>query len=693
MTYSKYRNYRVAKHFLRLNRTKELEKKTALTLIEKQTIIANFEKQTGELALNTCNCCKTSRLDNEIKGPQKRCQRCRRYKYTLDFLLGKKALPVWRKNGIPMYHVPAVLAKLSHAEKALIQRLSPFVPLTHIKKGTMGLSGHTCVFEQDLNGFVNTLPRKLDDITLMNVVKKIRLEIGSNSTIDQIFKVNKKKVFNALTFLKKYNPEYKDINIDMTNLDWMNENNDILNIAINNANKSIFSNESIDKSKHNDDYNNNIDDNSHDNNEIIDDDIIDDDDDIIEAIDDIGPCPIQAHDPNEKNKENISNFGYINEQSTPFLSKDDRTINNKLQDQLNSCKNKPIFHWPTINNIPVNEYSDKRIFAMSFPWLFPGGEGDVIDYPGDITEWGRNMLFYEDGRFDKDDFFSFFAMNYITRHRNSKSGGFFVKAFSKGCPGSLEELQQQIRKGNLSFINSLTYYNKRVKGSNSYWRSKRAELYTWINYHVEHGNGVPMFFITLSCAEYYWHDIIRLLKQKLELAGENSSDCYVGSKKMTNILNQYTSVIQEYFQNKVKIWLNTVGKSIFGIKHYWVRYEFAPGRGQIHAHLLAISEDQAIYQLCHEDLKQIDGQQKRAQRLANFVQQHYDMTATISTGYDEITVEEGRQSLKMQFTEIKDHDTDVQRLSKVVLDHKCSGFCMRTHENRYEHKMFGFDWF
>ena len=116
----------------------------------------------------------------------------------------------------------------------------------------------------------------------------------------------------------------------MTNLDWMNENNDILNIAINNANKSIFSNKSIDKSKHNDDdYNNNIDDNSHDHNEIIDDDIIDNDDDIIEAIDDIGPCPIQVHDPNEKSKENISNFGYINEQSTQFLSKDDRTINNK----------------------------------------------------------------------------------------------------------------------------------------------------------------------------------------------------------------------------------------------------------------------------------------------------------------------------------------------------------------------------
>ena len=73
-------------------------------------------------------------------------------------------------------------------------------------------------------------------------------------------------------------------------------------------------------------------------------------------------------------------------------------------------------NWPSVGDTPVNEYSETKIFALAFPWLFPGGEGDVNDYPGDITEWGKNMLFYQDGRFDNDEYFSFFAMNYITRH-------------------------------------------------------------------------------------------------------------------------------------------------------------------------------------------------------------------------------------------------------------------------------------
>jgi len=36
--------------------------------------------------------------------------------------------------------------------------------------------------------------------------------------------------------------------------------------------------------------------------------------------------------------------------------------------------------------------------------------------------------------------------------------------------------------------------------------------------------------------------------------------------------------------------METVGKEIFRISYYWLRYEFAPSRGQIHAHILAISD-------------------------------------------------------------------------------------------------------
>ena len=37
-------------------------------------------------------------------------------------------------------------------------------------------------------------------------------------------------------------------------------------------------------------------------------------------------------------------------------------------------------------------------------------------------------------------------------------------------------------------------------------------------------------------------------------------------------LNKYAAVVQEFFQIRVDIWLETVGKETMGITHYWFRF-------------------------------------------------------------------------------------------------------------------------
>ena len=56
--------------------------------------------------------------------------------------------------------------------------------------------------------------------------------------------------------------------------------------------------------------------------------------------------------------------------------------------------------------------------------------------------------------------------------------------------------------------------------------------------------------------------------------------------------------------------MDTVGKDVFEIESYWIRYEFAPSRGQIHAHMLAISNDKAFLKGVH---KHRHDPEKRAQ--------------------------------------------------------------------------------
>ena len=297
------------------------------------------------------------------------------------------------------------------------------------------------------------------------------------------------------------------------------------------------------------------------------------------------------------------------------------------------------------------------------------------------------MLFYEDGRFAEDKIFTFFAMNYIIRKRNSTSGSFFVSNFQKGCPDTLEELKNKIEAGDTTFINSLTYWNKRVKGSTSYWFQKRSELCTWINYHVEKGNGAPNFFITLSCAEHYWPDIIRLIRERLRYAGRDDSECYVGSPKLPQLLNDYSVVVQEYFQQRVTEWLDTVGKEVFGTEHCWVRYEFAPGRGQIHAHLLAISGDKSIHRLSHNILKHSDKDESiRADALGQWAADAFGLTAEVSSHFDEIEVDHDNTPITIRFGDVgtspDDVSEDFNRIMKHCQYHNCSDFCLRDAPNR-----------
>ena len=61
-------------------------------------------------------------------------------------------LPIWHDDdGTPQYHVPPELSELTVAEVLLIQRVSPLVPIVHIRNGTMGLKGHVCSYQQDVN--------------------------------------------------------------------------------------------------------------------------------------------------------------------------------------------------------------------------------------------------------------------------------------------------------------------------------------------------------------------------------------------------------------------------------------------------------------------------------------------------------------------------------------------------------------
>lgn len=132
-----------------------------------------FEKDSSALKHSFCECCMIVSLSGSFRKKKPLCFGCAKLKnprYYLD--LGE--LPVWFLDGVPQFHVPLEISILTLAEKMLIQRVSLFVPLQNVKNGIMGLHGHVCAFDQNIEGFLKEV-------------------------------VNKSRIVSALKWLAKYN--------------------------------------------------------------------------------------------------------------------------------------------------------------------------------------------------------------------------------------------------------------------------------------------------------------------------------------------------------------------------------------------------------------------------------------------------------------------------------------------------------
>jgi hypothetical protein len=412
----------------------------------------------------------------------------------------RKMLPVWidEQNHL-QYHVPPQLSCLREGEKLLIQQVSVYVPLHHLMYGQIGCRGHIVSFPQDVTSVYRTLPRLPEDVLVVRVIKRFKL--GDGEVSSKSFKIRKHIVLSALIWLKRFNVQYKDIAICEENLDWI-EN------GVEQELPATVCQDEVDPNL------------------------------LSSATDeDLGPSAEQVAAKLTFLDAIEPTYGLTVDFNSHSPKQKDKAVMEAVKKAemqgrlLNIEDGGAVIRFPYVSAEPVCEYSENHLFEYAFPWLFPGGTGGYMSGPNPkplLKDWLKKTLQYNDGRFDNDRLWAFFALNYSTRHSNNGSGNFFVKSFFKNGPQTLEELQDQVSAGRLEWLDRISYFSGCVVGSSGYWRAKRREVFAWINYHLEKGNGVPTFFITLSCAEYHWKDIERLIQDRCSVAGLPQPDFAAG---------------------------------------------------------------------------------------------------------------------------------------------------------------------
>ncbi|XP_021371429.1 uncharacterized protein LOC110466321 [Mizuhopecten yessoensis] len=547
--------------------------------------------------------------------------------------------------------VPAQLKDLTLVEQQLISRISPAINIHMLKHGGIAANGHCVAFPQQINEPARILPKLPSEINMLKVKRK-----GKNESYKE-HRVRRFTVQNALIWLKNNNLAYSDITISQDRLSQLplDSTLELQSLEI---------------------------------------------DSIETRVDDQGPAPQQV-DPGTT--DGLSESGVLIPEPNLDINKELQTVVEDIikQNEKSSSKTSVIkIPWPTRDNIPISEFTTKYFFTLAFPCLFPYGTGDFhVNRPhtfNSMADWADHLLWYRDGRFARHSYFKFIVHNIIIRKRTLEQSTYIVKQQIGDEHMTISDLKEQLQNGNINIPEKILYFGANLRGTSQYWAQRAKELRALIQYQINEGNGLPAFFTTGSCAEFYFKTLHRLLqiytfettKEKVDLSNRST---------LFSVLQANAHVVAHYFELRTQNYFKEVMGPVFKVNTYWYRQEFAKSRGMVHWHGLCWRSDREPHNLMSSLIEKGLSDDDCAEHLSQWAKSNFGMTACHPAGKDETgnskkdlwpppegtgppPPEEKNPLLKLLMDVSESQESlleDHLLLTNRVNIHRCSDYCLR----------------
>lgn len=258
--------------------------------------------------------------------------------------------------------------------------------------------------------------------------------------------------------------------------------------------------------------------------------------------------------------------------NTPSLTEDE-----VIRQQLN-------LPYPEVENSPINEFKKNGYISKAFPVLFPHGTGDYSDYHADdditFPEYCKFLMQYEDRRFAQDFRLRYFLFNTQIRHKLLSKANIYIKQ-GDWKNKNAEDFKEAVKK-NPKIMDSLISFNKGIKSTVAFWKSKCGEL---INMCKQLGS--PQIFFTLSAADYHWPDLFKLIAPN-----QNFEDLNEEMRK--ELMHKNPLITSYFFQYRMELFMKLILIPIFKVVDYCYRFEWQ-GRGSTHAHGMLWIDDAIIF--------------------------------------------------------------------------------------------------
>ena len=148
-------------------------------------------------------------------------------------------------------------------------------------------------------------------------------------------------------------------------------------------------------------------------------------------------------------------------------------------------------------------------YSAAFPEIFLDGKAELHRTRKtqlDEREWLEHLMWSGGGSAARHKVFCFVAWSMLQRHQCLNQGGFFVSSKFGDEPVPVEELREQLGRGDTSLARSVFWWGANLRGSDAYMHGLKREIDALIAFQIHRHSRLPTFFLTMSCAEFYWSD-------------------------------------------------------------------------------------------------------------------------------------------------------------------------------------------
>ena len=214
---------------------------------------------------------------------------------------------------------------------------------------------------------------------------------------------------------------------------------------------------------------------------------------------------------------------------------------------------------PGEGKVPVNIYSEPHGEMLAFPYLFPDGKfgfTETRDVNLSPIRYFNVRLLNCDGRFAASAEFIFYALSIVEQYKVSNAISIAMQKLhgSSITAGSLRNPQtmKQYR-----FNDQLFMFMAPIKGTPAYWKTFLYEVLAMVRQL-----GIPQWFLTLSCADLRWVDLLRIL---LLQRGKNYTDDEIAAltyNERCDLINSDPVTVARHYQLRVDTFVQKILKKI-----------------------------------------------------------------------------------------------------------------------------------